>query len=95
MFPAPQTIPEICGALLHFKFLDDFHHRAKVESSREQLYANATQYKEYLKKMDERPDMNLHYRGSIQYRNSPTLLEHRLIRSVVEWDEVCVSSSGR
>ena len=46
----------------------------KLKSSREQLYANATQYKEYLKKMDENPDMNLHYRGSIQYRNSPTLL---------------------
>ena len=55
MFPAPQTIPEICGALRHFKFLNDFHHRARVESSREQLYANAIQYKEYLKKMDEIP----------------------------------------
>lgn len=90
MFPAPRATSEICGALLHFKFLNDFHHRAKIESDREQLYANATQYKEYLKKMDDNPGMNLHYRGSVQYRNSPTLLEHRLMRSADPWDKICV-----
>jgi len=94
MFPAPQSIPEICGALLHFKFLSDFHDRAKVESSREQLYANAIQYKEYLKKMDENPGMSLHYCASIKFRNSPTLMEHRLIKSVAEWDKICNHASA-
>ena len=89
MSPAPQTIPEVCGALLHFKFLDDFHRRAKIESRREQHYAGAVQYKQYLKKMDENPNMNLYYEGSVRYRNSSTLLEHRLIKSVAEWDAIC------
>ena len=89
MFAAPQTVPEICGALLHFKFLADFHQRAKIESSREQLYAAAIQYKQYLKKMGENPNMNLHYEGSVRYQSSATLLEHRLIKSVTEWDTIC------
>jgi glycosyltransferase involved in cell wall biosynthesis len=93
MFPAPQTIPEVCGALLHFKFLEDFHRRAKNESSREQYYAGAIQYKQYLKKMDENPNMNLYYEGSVRYRNSSTLLEHRLIKSVTEWDTICTRLS--
>jgi len=91
--PARETIPEICGALLHFKFLNDFHHRAKIETDREQRYANAIQYKQYLKKMDENPTMNLYYGGSIEYRNSKTLIEHRLIRSVTEWDKICSRSN--
>jgi hypothetical protein len=88
MSPAPQTIPEISGALLHFKFLDDFHRRAKIESSREQRYAGAIQYKQYLKKMNENPDLSLYYEGSVRYRSSATLLEHRLIKSVAEWDTI-------
>lgn len=89
MFPGPQTISEVCGALLHFKFLEDFHQQAKIESRREQRYAGAIQYKQYLKKMEENPNMNLYYDGSIRYRNSLTLLEHQLIKSVTEWDMIC------
>jgi glycosyltransferase involved in cell wall biosynthesis len=93
MDPAPGTLSGIAAALLHFKFLDDFHARAIVESTREQHFANAREYKQYKKIMAEDPDASLYYEKSVRYEGSKTLLEHNIIKSELEWDRLCATGS--
>jgi glycosyltransferase involved in cell wall biosynthesis len=89
MDPSPGVLSNISGALLHFKYLNDFHTRAIVESAREQHFANAREYKQYKKIMEENPDASLYYDKSVSYENSSSLLDRNIIKSEPEWDRLC------
>jgi hypothetical protein len=63
------------GVLLHFKFFSDFYHLAKKESEREQHWDNGAQYKAYWKIIEQQPNLDPFYEGSIKYRNSDQLID--------------------
>jgi hypothetical protein len=45
------------GVLLHTKFLDTFHVKAREELDRRQHYAASTEYKAYAARLDDNPDL--------------------------------------
>jgi len=93
MHPSPGDLSGIPGAVLHFKYLDDFHAKAIIESIREQHFANAKEYKQYKKMMDQDPEASLYYHKSIRFESSRTLLDHNIIKSELDWDQLCGTSS--
>jgi glycosyltransferase involved in cell wall biosynthesis len=47
-FVTPLPLSDLAGALLHFKFLHDFHERAVTEAARAEHYNQAYEYKAYV-----------------------------------------------
>jgi hypothetical protein len=45
------------GVLLHTKFLDTFHAKAREELTRREHYAASTEYKAYAARLDDNPDL--------------------------------------
>lgn len=66
-------LANLMGALLHFKFLSDFHARAMEESVRGEHFDGAREYKIYAAKLAENPLLSLHHAGSLRYRGSGQL----------------------
>ncbi|MGJ8624587.1 MAG: glycosyltransferase family 2 protein [Yoonia sp.] len=67
------------GALLHFKFLPDFHARAMEEVRRNQHYDGAREYKVYADKLSQPDNQGFMYEGSQRYEGPETLIELGLI----------------
>jgi hypothetical protein len=85
--PAIPLSP-VLGAILHFKFLSDFHDRAAVEVKRNEHYNNASEYRAYLDALEKNPALSLIYPQSVRYRDSGQLVSLRLIRSSPEFDRM-------
>lgn len=85
MKPAPARVAQVSGALLHFKFLSDFHHRAQREAARQEHYDGAREYKKYMEKIAEDPSLSLFYEGSQTYRKSTDLVQEGLIHNTPDW----------
>ncbi len=63
------------GVLQHYKFFSDFYHLAKKESERGQHWDNAAQYEAYWNILEQKPNLDPYYEGSIKYQNSSQLLD--------------------
>jgi hypothetical protein len=50
-------VADLRGALLHFKFLDDFALKAQRESAREQYWNKAQEYKDYVSVLGRDPNL--------------------------------------
>ncbi|MEO6350888.1 MAG: glycosyltransferase family 2 protein [Candidatus Limnocylindrales bacterium] len=74
------SVSEMTGALLHFKFLDDFPARAAEEAQRGEHWQVGAQYNVYDSLLKEEPGLSLFYEGSVRYRDSGQLVEMGLIR---------------
>ena len=70
---------ELTGALLHFKFFDDFSARAALEAERCEHFAGARQYKAYSQVMADRPHLSLFQPSSVRFRDSLQLAELGLV----------------
>jgi hypothetical protein len=68
-------IAPVRGALLHFKFFQDFTDKVYVEADREVHWKNAREYKAYRRHLDEHKDVCFVFPGSIRYRDEAQLLE--------------------
>lgn len=78
--PRP-LIADDSGCLLHFKFFADFGAYVREQVVREEHYDNATQYKEYLAKIDSCSHIKLFdSRYSIRFTNSRQLVEMGIMR---------------
>jgi hypothetical protein len=86
MRPSPRRLSDVTGALLHFKFLSDFHLKAKTEAERGEHYAGAREYKQYLAMMDQDPSLRLLFPGSMRYQSSEQLIELKLCRTSDDWE---------
>ena len=51
---SPKIVAPVTGALLHFKFLADFHERAVHEAARGEHYDGAAEYRRYARTLDRR-----------------------------------------
>ena len=72
---------DITGALLHFKFLDDFAARAEEEAARQEHFNGASQYEAYREVVSSHPEVCAFNAESACYRSSLQLLDMGLIHS--------------
>jgi glycosyltransferase involved in cell wall biosynthesis len=77
---ADAALSEVTGALLHFKFLYDFHERARREVERGEHFDGAREYKLYLQKLDQCDGLTLYYDNSTRYENSDQLIKCKLMQ---------------
>lgn len=75
---------ECMGVLLHYKFLPgDLKKYQKIAA--EGNYANGSQfYKDSIKQIQENPDLNFWYDGTVEYRTSEDLEKINIIRKI-DW----------
>ena len=79
------------GVVFHTKFMQDFIQEAKEESTREQHFNNASDYKAYQKKIECTPDLCLANSNSIRFRDSEQLVELGLMRTNVLFEDFFLS----
>ncbi len=77
---APET-----GALLHFKFLHDFHARAVQEATRGEYYDEASEYRTYVRTFNENRDMSLTYEGSTRFEGTTQLVRLGIMSDTEAW----------
>lgn len=72
-------ISKIQGAVLHFKYLQDFNHRVVNEAERGEHEGGAVSYKDYAKKITSDNNLNLYYKDSVKFENSQQLIKLKLM----------------
>lgn len=75
----PCRVSSETGALLHFKFLPDFHARAMEEVRRNQHYEGAREYRVYAEILEDPSNRTFRYPGSLRYEGPQTLIDAGLI----------------
>lgn len=68
------------GALLHFKYFDDFAHRSKEAVDRGQHAAGAAHYKLYVDGLEDVEDKSLTFSGSRRFSSTADLVASGLMR---------------
>ena len=75
----PVPIAPITGVLLHYKFLFDFHERAKRVAGRGEHFAGGREYKEYARVLDREGSLCLKTDQSFRFTGSAQLGEMGLM----------------
>jgi glycosyltransferase involved in cell wall biosynthesis len=81
----PIRLAGITGALLHFKFLQDFYARVVNEINRKEHWDGASEYARYLARLKKNPSASFYYSGSVEYRGSDQLVRLGLLREDPGW----------
>jgi hypothetical protein len=82
----PIKLSEVTGVLLHFKFLQDFYARIRVEAERKEHWDGAAEHERYLNKLKQDPQsLSFYYPGSRAYVGSEQLVELGLLREDDGW----------
>jgi hypothetical protein len=84
----PIRLSEITGVLLHFKFLEDFFARVKIEAIRKEHWDEASEYARYLAKLKENPSLSFQYPGNVEYEGSEQLIRLGLLREAQGWTRI-------
>jgi hypothetical protein len=84
---SPKRVAPDTGALLHFKFLQDFHARAVQEAARGEHYDGASEYRRYAKRLGENPDLTFMYAGSTRFDGTRQLVGLGLMQDTQAWAE--------
>ncbi|WP_210485156.1 glycosyltransferase family 2 protein [Microvirga antarctica] len=82
----PLRLSPMTGALLHFKFFADFHHRARTEAARAQHWDGGAEYARYAALLEAEPRVSLFYDGSEAYRSTRQLIDLGLMRTSPDLD---------
>jgi hypothetical protein len=82
---SPKIVAPETGALLHFKFLHDFHERACQEAARGEHYDEASEYQRYAEKLRRNPELVLSYEGSMRLEGTTQLVRLGLMRTTETW----------
>ena len=83
----PIKLSEVTGVLLHFKFLQDFYSRVKVQLGLGDRGDGiwAAELERYLGRLKKNPALKFHYPGSIAYEGSEQLVRLGLMKVSHEW----------
>ena len=73
------------GALLHFKYFQDFRQRIDDALRHGEHYAGAAEYRRYAELLKENPNQSLADAWSVPYRSSQDLIDRGLIRTDDGW----------
>jgi hypothetical protein len=76
---SPVRLAQMTGALLHFKFLDDFHARVDKEVLRGEHIGGAAEYRVYAEILRRGGALNLRNQQSVSFRDSRQLVEFGLM----------------
>lgn len=79
------------GTLLHFKYLNDFSERVREEVARKEHWREATEYKEYLRTLNDFPDINLCSSLSERFVDSNQLASLGIMKISEKLDMFCKS----
>ena len=80
-------VADLRGALLHFKFLDDFAAKAQRESAREQYWNKAQEYKDYASVLCRDPNINFMSPISEKFVSSSQLVTLAVMRTSTRFVE--------
>ncbi len=80
-------ISNLQGAVLHFKFLQDFAARTKEEVKREVHFKKAVQYKRYQEKIEKLQSFVLCHDNSLKFQGSKQMLEKRIMKATSEYEQ--------
>jgi len=83
-------VADVTGALLHFKFLSDFHAKAEAEAARGEHWNNASEYRAYLALM-QTGLTTLMSDVSARYEDSAQLVRMNLMRTSEGWERAPLS----
>jgi hypothetical protein len=75
------TTAKVTGALLHFKFLSDFHDRVETEVARGEHYDGAREYRAYRDLMRKQGAVNFLTDRSVRFEDSAQLVDLGLMRT--------------
>jgi hypothetical protein len=73
------------GAVLHMKFLQDFHERAVREAARRQYFKDAVEYRRYAARLERGQHLTLMCEHSTRYDGTRQLAALGLIRDSERW----------
>jgi hypothetical protein len=83
----PIRLAPVTGAVLHFKYFQDFSGRVQDAVKKHNHYDGSAEYKRYGELMAKDPDLSMAYSGSVPYRGSVDLVKLALIKNDPEWDK--------
>ena len=81
----PVRLAPVTGALLHFKYFQDFAARVEDAISRKSHYDDSSEYKKYAELIKNNPEFTMTYPGSAVYRDSNDLVRHKLVKTDAGW----------
>jgi hypothetical protein len=81
-------IADIRGALLHFKYLNDFPDKVREEVSRKEHWDKAAEYRAYLQALDNDSHLKLHSSSSIKFIDSVQLIRLGIMKSSPDLDDL-------
>jgi hypothetical protein len=84
-FISPKVVAPDTGALLHFKFLHDFHSRAVDEAARAEHYDEAFEYRRYAEKLNLDPTMTFMDDSSARFDGTAGLVRLGLMQETEAW----------
>jgi glycosyltransferase involved in cell wall biosynthesis len=85
-FVQNARVAGVSGAILHFKYLNDFAERAKKEATRGEYWQNASEYKEYLRVLNSYPDLNFYSDVSEKFISDRQLVALNIMKSSATLD---------
>jgi hypothetical protein len=83
--PMAMAAEQPSGVLLHFKFLQDFHARAREAVARNAHWDASREYRRYLARMEGDPDFRLDDGQSRHYQGPEQLVACGLMRDTPAW----------
>ena len=80
--PVSRNLAPLRGGLLHFKFFADFHDRALAAIEHGQHWNDSSEYRHYLRVIDDNPGMTLLDGASLRYRGTRSLVDAGLMTAL-------------
>lgn len=77
----------VTGALLHFKFLQDFAARTTAAIKDNMHFSSSIEYRRYAELTAQKPDLVFMYPGSTRYTSSQDLQDARLVQDDPIWQK--------
>lgn len=81
----PVKLAPVTGALLHFKYFQDFRKRIEDALDHGEHYAGSAEYRRYAELLKQNPNLSLADGRSVLYRSSQDLIDRGLVRADIEW----------
>ncbi|MGG5823773.1 glycosyltransferase family 2 protein [Falsiroseomonas sp. HW251] len=81
----PVKLAPVTGALLHFKYFQDFSRRIEDALESGEHYGGSVEYRRYAELLAADPTLSLADAGSVAYASSQGLVERGLIRTSPDW----------
>lgn len=83
----PVKLSPLTGAIMHFKYFQDFSERVNDAVDKLNHYDGSAEYKMYAQLMLQNPDISFAYEGSVPYKGTQDLVHRRLVKTDLNWEK--------